>query len=154
MPNRPKPIPMDLAECEYGMTIENALVEELYDIDEDDPNFSLARMKFKQRLEDILENEFGMPCTICVRDGILKILTHEEASEYHKHRFNLCILKMMQSFHKNRQVLTEDFEKPLMEEHSRTLEVQSKVLQSVVKTHPDIKLAAHKRKTPLPLFNE
>ena len=153
-PNRPKEIPMDLNECRYGMEIDNSIIERLYDITQDDPQFSLVQMKFKYRLEMLLEKDYGMPCTICVKDGQLRILTHEEASEYHKHRFDVSILKMMQSFYKNRQVDTSEFERPQEKEHNRTLEIQSKVLQSVVQSHPDIKLEAHKRKTPLPLFNE
>jgi hypothetical protein len=151
-PVRPKEIPMDLDTCEYGMEIDNTIIEELYDISEDDPNFSLAQMRFKYRLELLLERDHNMPCTVCVRNGILKILTHEEASEYHKHKFDVSILKMMHSFYKNRQVDVSEFENIMKKEHNRTLEIQSKVLQSVVNTHPDIKLEAHKRKTPLPLF--
>lgn len=151
-PSRPREIPMDLSACEYGMSIDNVIVEELYDVTEDDPLFSLAQMRLKQRLEMILERDYNMPCTVCIRDGQLKILTHEEASEYHKHRFDVSILKMMQSFYKNRQVDTSEFEKPMRKDHDRTLEIQGRVLQSVVDAHPDIKLEAHKRKTPLPLF--
>jgi len=151
-PIRPKPLPIDLDKCHYGMIINNSLVVKCTGVPEDDPNFSLAQMKFKARLEFVLESEVGMPCTICIRDGVLKILTHEEASEYHRNRFNLCILKMMQSFYKNRQVSVEEFDKETASTHNRTLEIQSKVLQATIKAHPDIKLQAYQRKTPLPVF--
>ena len=153
-PNRPKTIPMDLGACEYGMLIDNKIVEDLYGISEDDPNFSLAQMRLKYRLELLLEKEHDMPCTVCIRDGQLKILTHEEASEYHKQRFDVSILKMMHSFYKNRQVDVSDFDKVFKKEHNRTLEIQGRVLQSVIDSHPNIKLKAHERKTPLPLFKE
>jgi hypothetical protein len=154
-PDRPKPIsPSLLNSCEYGTVISNTLIETQYGISEDDPNFSLAQMKFKTRLETILGRDYNMPCTICIKDGMVKILTHAEASEYHKNRFNTSILKMGRSFYKNRQVNSSEFEKANQKEHERNLEIQGKVLQSVVQVHPDIKLEAHKRKTPLPLFDE
>jgi hypothetical protein len=149
-PVRPRPIPIDLNACRYGMTIDNKIVEECTGVSQDDPNFHLAQMKLRYRLEHILEHEVGMPCTICIKDGVLRILTHEEASEYHRNRFDVCILKMMHSFYKNRQVLTAEFDKELRKTHNRTLEIQGKVLQSVIEIHPGIKLRAHERKTPLP----
>ena len=61
--------------------------------------------------------------------------------------------KIIAEFIKIRREIDLDKE-VLKKEHNRNLEIQGKVLQSVMEAHPDIKLEAHRRKTPLPLFDK
>jgi len=103
--------PVDFDLIDYGDTVPNSVLEEFYNTPEDDDSFRFKQIQFIQYLDRELRSR-GKVCTICVRDGQIRILTHEEAAEYNRRKFNCHISGMAKSHEKNihvdREFLTEN----------------------------------------------
>jgi len=139
--------PMDFSSCDFGQIIPNSVIEEYYGVKEEDEDFKFKQIRFMQLLDAELKAR-DMYATICIREGQIKILTHEEASEYNRKRFNCHVAGLARTHEKNMHVAANELEEETREEHNRTVMFQSKVLQAVLRTKAEFRLEATARKTP------
>lgn len=141
-------IPQDLLSfCDYGKIIPNSIVCDIFDTDEEDPQFPFQQLKFAMYLENRLEEE--MPCTICIRDGQLYILTHEEAATHNPRMFGRHCNSLKRSHYRTLKVdpyeLESDESRKQLKEN---IHLQSKILQSIDDIKEEFILQPYESKTP------
>lgn len=139
--------PIDFDLIDYGDTVPNSVLVDYYGVPEEDENFKFKQIQFVQFIDRELRSR-GKVCTICIRDGQIRILTHEEAAIYNRKKFNCHISGMAKTHEKNIHVEREYLTFNEQEKHDRTVMFQSKVLQSVLSTRAEFQLQMAERKTP------
>jgi hypothetical protein len=140
--------PLDFDALDYGSIISNDILEDYYGIPIDDEGFRFKQIDFIQLVDSKLRSR-GMIATICVRNSQIKILTHEEAAEYNRKRFNCHVAGMARVHEKNLHVCSQDLSRESRDSHTKTVMFQSKALQAVLKTKSEFQLEPVKRKTPV-----
>jgi hypothetical protein len=139
--------PIDFSALDYGDVIPNEVLVDYYGISEDDEGFRFKQIDFIQLVDSELRSR-GIIATICVRDSQIKILTHEEAAEYNRRRFNCHVAGMARVHEKNMHVSSQELSKENRDIHTKTVMFQSKALQAVLKTKSEFHLESVKRKAP------
>lgn len=139
--------PVDFDLITYGDTVPNSVIEEFYNVSQEDESFRFKQIQFLQLL-DREKRIRGEVHTICVRDGIIKILTPEEAADYNRKRFVSHVSGLARSHEKNIHVEREYLTIDQQDKHDRTIMFQSKVLQSVMNVKKEFQIEAAGRKTP------
>jgi len=139
--------PMDFNTLDYGSTIPNEVVEEFFGVPADDDSFRFKQIKFIYMVDMALRSR-GMVATICVRNGTIKVLTHEEAAEYNRKRFNCHVSGMARVHEKNMHVAATELSKETRDVHTKTVMFQSKALQAVLRTKSEFQLETVSRKAP------
>ena len=139
--------PMDFSTLDYGSTIPNEIVEEFFGVTVDDDGFRFKQIKFIYMVDMALRGR-GMVATICVRNGVIKVLTHEEAAEYNRKRFNCHVAGMARVHEKNMHVAAKELSKETRDVHTKTVMFQSKALQGVLRTRAEFQLETVSRKAP------
>jgi hypothetical protein len=139
---------IELDKFHYGMKIPNSLVETVFGISKDDKNFHLKQFCFGQSLEEELDKN-GMPCTVCIKDGELTILTHEEAAEYNPKRFRQQCNGLRRSHFRTLKVNSSELSSDETRKRlDRSVYEQSKILQAVESVRAEIILEPVERKSP------
>jgi len=139
--------PVDFDLITYGDVVPNSVLEEFYGMSEDDERFRFKQIQFIHLLDSELRSR-GKVCTICTKDGQIRILTHEEAAEYNRKKFNCHITGMARSHEKNMHVDRDCLDSNQLDSHDHTIMFQSKILQSMRNVRAEIQIEATKRKTP------
>jgi len=139
--------PVDFDLIDYGDVVPNSILEEFYGVSEDDERFRFKQIQFIHYLDSELRSR-GKVCTICTKDGQIRILTHEEAAEYNRKKFNCHISGMARSHEKNMNVDRDYLTTNQLDKHDHTVMFQSKILQSILNVRSEIQLETTKRKTP------
>lgn len=139
--------PMDFDSLDYGSVIPNNVIEDYYGVRVDEESFRFKQIKFIQLVDKELRSR-GMIATICVRNGQIKILTHQEAAEYNRKRFNCHIAGMARVHEKNMHVVAQELDKNTRDFHTKTVMFQSRALQAVLQTKGEFQLQSSQRKSP------
>jgi len=142
-----KKYPVDFDLIDYGDTVPNCVLEEFYGVPEDDERFRFSQIQFIQYMDRELRSR-GKVCNICVREGQIRILTHEEAAEYNRKRFNCHISGMARTHEKNMNVDRDFLTNNQQEKHDHTVIFQSKILQSILNVRAEHQISMVERKTP------
>jgi len=138
---------MDFDTLDYGSVIPNEIVEDYFGISSDDDGFRFKLINFIYIVDTELRSR-GIIATICVRNGQIKVLTHEEAAEYNRKRFNCHVAGMARVHEKNMHVAATELSKETRDSHTKTVMFQSKALQAVLRTKAEFQLDSVQRKAP------
>jgi len=139
--------PVDFDLITYGDAVPNSVLEEFYNMSEEDERFRFKQIQFIHYLDSELRSR-GKVCTICTRDGQIRILTHEEAAEYNRKKFNCHISGMARNHEKNMNVDRDCLSENQADKHDHTVMFQSKILQSILEVRANVQIETIKRKTP------
>jgi hypothetical protein len=139
--------PVDFDLIDYGDSVPNSVLEDFYNVSEDDESFRFKQIQFIQQLDRELRSR-GKVCTICVREGQVTILTHEEAAEYNRKRFNCHISGMAKTHEKNIHVDRDCLTNSELDKHDDTVMFQSRILQSILNVRAEHQIEMVERKTP------
>lgn len=139
--------PLDFDALDYGSVIPNEILEDYYGVSQEDENFRFKQIDFIYLIDTQLRTR-GMIATICVQNGQIKILTHEEAAEYNRRKFNCHVAGMARTHEKNMHVVATELCKETRDAHTKTVMFQSKALQAVLRTKAEFQVESVKRKTP------
>lgn len=142
--------PMDLSKVHYGMDIPNSVVSEALGVPADDENFHFAQLTFMRDLDEALQ-EMGMVATICIRDGHIRILTHEEAADYNRRRYLVHLGGLARTFEKNKHVDDKALSPRTVQFHRQTLYYQGRLLQAIVQERTRLEVESVERKGPTSL---
>lgn len=148
-----KRFPVDVTELKKGDIITAEEIQRFISapIDSRDWNFALLGLCqwIMQEREGI-----GEPVTACVRDGVVSILTDEEAAEYNNRYFFHGFKRMFRGLRRQLEVDTRNLADETKKKHLRRVEVNSRTVQgAMLGRRNQLTLSPVERKTPLLLDN-
>jgi hypothetical protein len=110
--------------------------------------YQVRLMELANRIEKELR-ERGRPVTTRIKAGAVEIVTDAQAVGLNGRRFKTGLRRSFRAHRRTVEVDARQLDSETARQHARQIEVQGKVLASVVSTRCKLALRVNERKTPL-----
>lgn len=143
-----KRFPIDYEALNKGDVIAVAEVERLVQCPRDHRLFAMKATNLASTIS-LAMDDLGRPVTIVLREGDLRVLTDDEASQYNHEMFKQFFRRMGRSLRRLAAVDVGQLDSEERGEHLRRLEVNGKTFAAAMKTRQrEWGLVNHQRSTP------
>lgn len=140
---------VDVSSLEAGDSIEQAQCEEIIGFNRTGKmyEFSFELMQLAEYVQSQLW-KIGKELTVVSHKGSVRVLTHEEASEYNASRFDNAIKKMRKCHKRLVAVNTNGFDAETKNNHCVSIIKTSRILTAIKGTRTEITIEPHVASMP------
>lgn len=141
---------IDVSGVECGATIEQSICESVIGIKRmaDRYQYQFELMQLASHIQDNLWAE-GKRFTVVTQGGLIRVLTHEQASVHNAKRFDGAISKMGRCHKRLMAVDTGKLSQEAKADHEKFMVKQSRMVQMIGAAKAKIELVAHDNKMPV-----
>lgn len=140
--------PFDFAAFRPGDVIEAETIERLKDCKRTDPDYRIKMVALAGAIDDGIQEEQGKEYLIKCEGDCLRILLHEEATDYAEGIFGGSLRRARKYYRKQMAVDLTELSEDKKAVHLRRLQVNGAILAAVKDTKHKLRLEAAKRPTP------